>query len=133
VRSIEEAGSLCAPYLKDQKILQVADKLGHGFMREWFDGRLERDWILPTPQAADMVLSPIVAGLCEDGPRQRLDIHVSHDWEVVLLRDELFGTRYEEAGWIDYLDGILFSLGGRGFWARTSDNAAEFELPPGRL
>jgi hypothetical protein len=129
VRLMQETWSLCAPYLKDEEVLRVADRLGHGFMREWFDGRLDREWILPTPEAADMVLSPIVFGLREDGPVGRTDIHVSHDWEIVLLRDELFGTRYEDEGWVDYLDGIMFSLGSTGPRAMTSKAVTEFAFP----
>jgi hypothetical protein len=129
VRLVQETWSLCAPYLKDENVLREADRLGHGFMREWFDGRLDRRWILPTPEAADMVLSPIVSGLREDGPVGRTDIHISHDWEIVLLRDELFGTRYEEEGWVDYLDGIMFSFGRGGLEARTSNSATRFSIP----
>lgn len=105
--SIEESPLLCAPYLKDACVLREADRLGHGFMRAWFEGRFDKRWLLPTPEAADMVLSQVIGGLGA-GP-DRLDIHVSHDWEVVLLREELLGIRYEDAGWVDYLSGLAFT------------------------
>lgn len=99
--------NLCAPYMKDESCLTVAARSGKGFIREWFEGRLDREWILPTGPAADMVLAPIVERLLEPDGQGRLDIHVSHDWEISLLREELLGLRYEDAGWPPFLDGIL--------------------------
>ena len=129
VEGFKETWDLCAPYLLDSIVLKEADRLGHAFMRSWFDGKFDPEWILPTSVSADMVLGPIIAGLREDGPAGRMDIHVSHDWEIVLLRDELFGTRYEEEGWVDYLDGIAISPCDGGFRAVTSKATAEFTFP----
>ena len=129
VESTKETWDLCAPYLLDTIILKEADRQGHAFMRSWFDGKFDPEWILPTSESADMVLAPIIAGLQEDGWAERMDIHVSHDWEIVLLRDELFGTRYEEEGWIEYLDGIKFLPGGTGFRAMTAKATTEFTFP----
>jgi broad specificity phosphatase PhoE len=130
VLSIEESRSLCAPYLKDACVLRDADRLGHEFMRAWFEGRFDRNWLLPTPEAADMVLSAVIDGLRED--RDRLDIHVSHDWEVVLLREELLGVRYEDAGWVDYLAGMAFTRSGSGFIASAHDGQGRFAFRDGR-
>ncbi|MDW5562211.1 MAG: histidine phosphatase family protein [Methanomassiliicoccus sp.] len=108
---LEESPLLCAPYLKDSRVLGDADRLGHEFMRAWFDGRFDPRWLLPTSEAADMVLSQVIDGL-SSASADHLDIHVSHDWEVVLLREELLGIRYEDAGWVDYLTGIAFTVTG---------------------
>lgn len=131
VISIEENHLLCAPYLKDPCVLRDADKLGHGFMRAWFEGRFDPRWLLPTPQAADMVLSRVIDGLASDRS-DRLDIHVSHDWEVVLLREELLGVRYEDAGWVDYLTGLAFTPYGQGYLASAPDGVGKFTFLDGR-
>ena len=99
---------LCAPYMKDESCLAIAARSGKGFIREWFEGRLDRDWILPTGPAADMVMAPIIEKLRDPDGESRLDVHVSHAGEISLLREELFGLRYEDTGWPPYMDGILF-------------------------
>jgi len=139
--------ALCAPYLKDDACLAEASRLGKGFIRAWFDGQFPERWICRPSVAADMVLGPVLARLSEPGGEGRLDIHVSHDWEISLLREELLGVRHEEAGWPAYLDGITLSWevdeasarwrsaerrfrfeGGR----RVSDEARSFGAPPQR-
>ncbi len=126
-----ETWDLCAPYLKDDRTLAVADRLGHGFMRAWFDGQIDPEWLLPAPQAASTVLSPILGQMAvpEEGPR--LDVHVSHDWEVVLLRDVLFRTRYEYEGWIGYLDGIMFVREADAVTAWWGNASVSIPLPDG--
>ncbi len=116
-----ETWDLCAPYLLDDRTLEVADRLGHGFMRAWFNGEIDKEWILPAPVASDKVLRPILERLADPNGTTRLDIHVSHDWEVILLRDTLFGTRYEQDGWIGYLDGIVFIRDGPKVLARWGE------------
>jgi hypothetical protein len=124
VISIEENHLLCAPYLKDTSVLRDADKLGHEFMRTWFEGCFDPKCLLPTPQAADMVLSQVVSGLSSEDVC--LDIHVSHDWEVVLLREELLGVRYEDAGWVDYLSGLAFTLSDGRYVASAPEGRKDF-------
>ncbi len=127
-----ETWDLCAPYFKDNRVLKEAERQGYGFMRSWFIGQFEAEWIKPTPEAADMVLAPILQRMLEMTEADRLDIHVSHDWEIVLLREELLGVRYEEAGWIEYLEGIHFSRQEDGFVARNGDCGGTFTFSSGR-
>lgn len=131
VTLIQESPLLCAPYLKDTCVLRDADRLGHGFMRAWFEGRFDPAHLLPTPEAADMVLSQVIDGLAT-GPADRLDIHVSHDWELVLLREELLGIRYEDAGWVDYLTGLVITRRGEGYVASAPEGEAIFAFRNGR-
>jgi len=131
VMSMEESPLLCAPYLKDACVLKDADHLGQGFMRAWFEGRFDRRWLLPTPEAADMVLSRVIDGM-SSFPEDRLDIHVSHDWEVVLLREELLGVRYEDAGWVDYLSGLAFFTSCGSYTVSSPEGQGRFGFHDGR-
>jgi len=107
--------AICAPpILKTDECLVRAAEIGKGFIREWFDGKLDPSSILDTKSAADMVIAPIIARLSEPEGGSRLDIHVSHDWEISLLREELLDIPHEKAGWPEYLDGILFQPDGEG-------------------
>jgi broad specificity phosphatase PhoE len=126
-----ETPDLCAPYLKDDRVLKEAERQGHGFMRSWFIGQFDPDWISPTSEAADIVLAPLLQRMME-GEADQLDIHVSHDWEIMLLREELLGVRYEEAGWIDYLGSIHFSGHENGFMVRDGDQRCTFAFSSGR-
>lgn len=129
VVSSTETWDLCAPYLLDERTLEVADRLGHDFLRAWFGGHLDEGWILPAREASDKVLRPIIDLLIDEASPSRLDIHVSHDWEIVLLREILFDTRYEEAGWVEYLDGLVFVKGENGVQAMMGDSMTMISLP----
>ncbi len=79
-----------------------------------------------------MVMAPIVSKLSEDGGADRLDIHVSHDWEISLLREELFGLRYEDVGWPPFMDGILFRTDGADVVASYRSSESLFTMVNGR-
>jgi len=128
VLSCTETWDLCAPYLLDDRTLEVADRLGHGFIRAWFNGEIDKEWILPAPDASDKVLHPILERLTDPCGTTRLDIHVSHDWELILLRDTLFGTQYEQDGWIGYLDGMVFMKDGGKLTALWGEAETEIDL-----
>jgi hypothetical protein len=65
VLSSTETWDLCAPYLLDDRTLGVADRLGNGFMRAWFDGQINKEWILPARDASEKVLRPILERLAD--------------------------------------------------------------------
>lgn len=124
--------NLCAPYLKDESCLAMAAQVGKGFMRQWFEGQLDGKWIQDTATAADMVMAPIVAKLSEPVGGDRLDVHVSHDWEISLLREELLGLRHEDVGWPPFMDGILFRMNGEGVVASYRSFESSFIMMDGR-
>ncbi len=130
---MKETWALCAPYLKDERVLRVADDLGEGFMRVWFNGELEESWISRTPDAADAVLRPVLERLSDPIGEGHLDVHVSHDWELVLLREELLGLRYEEVGWVEYLDGLVIYRDGDEFLVRYRDRSSKFRFKDGMV
>lgn len=84
---------------------------GEHFVRLWHDGQIEPNVIRATKQIAETKLvyltrkiqEPCLAG-------RRLDLHVSHDWNILVLRELLLGVQHEEAGWLNFLDGLVFSL-----------------------
>lgn len=132
VQGIKETWDLCAPYLKDDRVLKEAETQGHEFMRAWFTGQFNPEWIRPTTEAADMVLAHLLQRMTEGDGADRLDVHVSHDWEIVLLREELLGVRYEDAGWVEYLGGLQFSRHEDGFLAKDGDHGKTFAFSSGR-
>jgi broad specificity phosphatase PhoE len=85
-------------------------KHGDHFVRLWFTGQVPATVILPpqglagrkTRYMAARLREPVAAG-------RRLDLHVSHDWNIIVLRELLLGVRHEEAGWLTFLDGVAFA------------------------
>jgi broad specificity phosphatase PhoE len=87
--------------------------LGHGddFIRLWFSGQVPESVVLEPAGIARRKLAHVSACLAEPAPRgRRLDLHFSHDWNIIVLRELLLGVRHEEAGWLNFLDGVAFSM-----------------------
>ena len=81
---------------------------GDHFVRLWFSGQIPVRVIRPAAEIAAEKLAYLTARLDDDADPGRLDIHISHDWNTIILRELMLGVRHEEAGWLDYLDGVAF-------------------------
>ena len=86
----------------------------HGFSkftRMWFDGRISDKLLMPLDAAAEtqvMVLKQQVKNEVSSS------VNVSHDWNIMLLREYFFNLKHEDIGMPDFLDGIaLYSQKGR--------------------
>lgn len=112
---IGERGHLGGPYLRDPKpALDLAAQLGHHFLRRWFDGGVPASLVQPRPEAARDQVDRALDVL--GGPESpRLAVLVSHDWNLMLVREHYFGIRHEDAGWIDFLDGVAIRRASNGF------------------
>jgi len=80
---------------------------GEHFVRLWIKGEVSPEIIRNTKHIAETKMTFLTRRLGEPvcGGR-RLDLHVSHDWNIMVLREHLLGVRHEEAGWLGFLDGI---------------------------
>jgi hypothetical protein len=81
---------------------------GDHFVRLWFSGQILARVIRPAAEIAAEKLAYLTARLDDDAGLGRLDLHVSHDWNTIILRELMLGVRHEEAGWLTYLDGVAF-------------------------
>lgn len=105
IRDLGEAGRLTVEH-------------GEHFVRLWFEGRVPPRVIDPVPELAAVKLA-FLRERFADVPEQAatLDLHISHDWNIIMLREHLVGVRHEEAGWLTFLDGVAFRRGERGLRA----------------
>ncbi|MBA3849416.1 MAG: hypothetical protein C0502_05400 [Opitutus sp.] len=88
------------------------------FVRLWFEGAVPPGVADPIPELAARKLAFVRARLGEiAGASGTLDLHVSHDWNILALREHLVGVRHEEAGWLAFLDGLTFRPCGPGLRA----------------
>lgn len=109
VVSIRESAVLGGSYLIDRELaLTKADELGSRFIREWFSGALEEGLVKPLDTSLREHIRYIVATVCESTDDRRIDLFVTHDWNIMVLREGLFGIRHEAVGWPEYLDGVSF-------------------------
>jgi len=103
---------------------------GEHFVRLWHDGQIEPKVIRATKQIAETKLDYLARKLqepCLAG--RRLDLHVSHDWNILALRELLLGVSHEDAGWLNFLDGLTFSLRAGRLEARYRGHAQSQTLP----
>lgn len=98
--------------LNDHCLLMV-ERLGHDFIREWFSGKVDRNLIKSAAVTSSEMATHMVQRLAEDGRSGLLDINISHDWNILTLRENYLNLRHEDMGWIGYLDGLaLYPLDG---------------------
>ncbi len=98
---------------------------GDRFVRLWVEGKIPAAVVWPArtlaARQADFVAArlrePVVGG-------RRLDLHVSHDWNIIVLRELLLSVRHEEAGWLTFLDGVAFTADAGGVRAVYRDKTA---------
>ncbi|MFT3869658.1 MAG: histidine phosphatase family protein [Nibricoccus sp.] len=84
---------------------------GEDFVRLWIRGEVSPQIIRETKHIAETKMTYLTRRLSEPTSQgRRLDLHVSHDWNIMVLREHLLGVRHEEAGWLSFLDGIGFCL-----------------------
>jgi hypothetical protein len=95
--------------------------MGPDFLRQWFDGLVPSGWIEPIGATASGQVRSAIAEFDND-LEPRLAILISHDWNLMAVREYFFGIRHEDAGWIDFLDGIVIrpTAGGVSFSYRST-------------
>lgn len=106
-----EVPALASPFVLDRSRVDelfIQQTSFHGFLRDWFDGKFPSDVLMPRGPAA---LSQVAAVLEHLTHKDALHVFVSHDWNILLVREELVGHRIED-GWPQYLDGFALAIEG---------------------
>jgi len=97
---------LGGPYITGnwEAIVSSIEQMGHaGFVRKWFDNELPSNLIMSLPKAAHIQLMILVNQLRS---HKTSTINVTHDWNIMIMREYYFKFRHEEIGDPDYLDGV---------------------------
>lgn len=105
---------LGGPYLTGSwdMVVNCIEELGHTmFIRKWFNNELPDAILMPLAQAAELQLNILVDQLRSGAGST---INVTHDWNIMMVREYYFNLRHEEIGDPDYLDGV---------WAHITDGA----------
>lgn len=98
---------LGGPYITGDwyAVVKAIEEIGHTiFIRKWFNNELPTNLIMSLPEAARIQLMILVNQL-RSGTNST--INVTHDWNIMIMREYFFKLRHEEIGDPDYLDGIF--------------------------
>jgi hypothetical protein len=98
---------LGGPYVVDPTAVAIhADGMGKGFMAAWRSGQLGDQVIKPMHEACCSQFGVVKRHADRARPRE-IHMLVSHDWNVLTVREHLLGLMWEEHGWVDFLDGVV--------------------------
>ncbi len=77
------------------------------FIRFWFSGNISSESIDTSETAAKQIAQILIEKL--DGkPENCVNISVTHDWSIYLLKEYYLGLKHEEFGKVEYLEGLAF-------------------------
>jgi len=97
---------LGGPYITGnwESVVHAIEEIGQQkFIRKWFNNELPAQLIMSLPEAARIQLSILVSQL--DSHRHST-INVTHDWNIMIMREYYFKLRHEDIGDPGYLDGL---------------------------
>ena len=96
---------LGGPYITGNwlDITNNLEKYGQSqFVRKWFNNEICPDIIMPLQDAAKIQLD-ILAGQLKSGISA---INITHDWNIMIVREYIFNLKHEVIGEPDFLDGF---------------------------
>ncbi len=105
-RPIEALGVF---YVLDQMRMYKAMTAASGqvpFLRRWFDGGVAADIMMPADLAARIVGRVVGEKVRQSVAQPQIDLCVSHDMTLYLVREQLLGLAPEEEP-VEFLDGIV--------------------------
>ncbi len=101
-----EIFNLGGPYIQGDwlQVVKEVDRYGQGsFVRKWFNGEISTELIMPLEEAALLQLKTITENLEENA---HSSIYVSHDWNIMILREYYFKLAHEDVGLPPFLDSV---------------------------
>jgi hypothetical protein len=103
--------ALGVDYILDLKEAgRLSDLHGEHFVRLWMQQQIPESVVRAAKPIVEEKLAYLTTKLAEPSPGgRRLDLHVTHDWNILILRELLLDLRHEEMGWLAFLDGLAFA------------------------
>ena len=118
-------------YVLDQmKMWQIMQKAGGmvGFLQAWIDGAVPDDAIMPPELAARLVLRVLTGKLAKPVAKPQLDICVSHDFTLHLVRNRLLGEPADGPE-VEFLDALVAYRRDDAWWLRSRHGPAQRVSP----
>ncbi len=76
------------------------------FVRYWFEGNISTDIIERRDDAARGIVG-FLADELKELPENHINITISHDWNMYLIKESFLGLKHEDAGNVEYLEGAV--------------------------
>ena len=119
-------------YVLDQmKMFMAMQATGSmvSFQQEWFSENVSPDILMPSHTSAEIIARLMLEKLKEKPEKSRLDLMVSHDFTIYLLKDQLLGQNSSRYPNVIYLDGIaVFERNGKAFIQSHHEPAVELRV-----
>ena len=98
-------------FTSDRRAMDLYKKSvgGKTFLRQWLDGALPPGLMKPAPEVKRFVVQNVIRGL-KHGNAPLLRIWVGHDYGLILIRELIFGGKFEDLPWVSFLDGLVFAF-----------------------
>jgi broad specificity phosphatase PhoE len=115
-------------YVRDLKELgkSILSRDVFGLIRAWIDGYIPETVMMNAAEASRTMVKFVEGCLCES-ERNTLNVSVTHDWNIYLLKEFCLGLPHEDYGKIAYLEGIVF------FEKNNELFAANYQTDPVRI
>ena len=113
-------------YVLDQmKMWQAMQKAGGmvGYLRSWFEGVAPGDAMVPADLAARLVLRVMTGKLEKPVAKPQLDILITHDITLHLVRNRLLGESVEGPE-VEFLDALVAFRRDGAWWLRSRHGPA---------
>ncbi len=97
--------ALGGPYILGEwtEIMRLVQLYGIStYLRMWFDGKLPKDLLMPVEEAAHLEFNILKKQL----EQHENAINITHDWNIMIMRQYFFNLRHEDIGYPNFLDGI---------------------------
>ena len=127
-RPVEGLGVFYA--LDQMKMWQAMQQAGGmvGYLRAWFEGAAPADAMVPADLAARLVLRVMTGKLEKPVAKPQLDILITHDITLHLVRNRLLGESVEGPE-VEYLDALVAFRRDGAWWLRSRHGPARQVSP----
>ena len=127
-RPVEGLGVFYA--LDQMKMWQAMRQAGGmiGYLRAWFGGTAPEDAMIPADLAARLVLRVMTGKLAAPVAKPQLDILITHDITLHLVRNRLLGES-EDGPEVEYLDALVAFRRNGAWWLRSRHGPARQVSP----
>jgi broad specificity phosphatase PhoE len=99
-----------------------------GFVRRWLDGEFPSELIENPERSAKKIVGLAKAKLIESLD-DHIDIFVSHDWNLYLVKEIFLGLKHEDYGKVEYMEGVvLYPQGGDVYMTNHQAEPRKLEL-----
>ena len=97
---------LTAFYVKDiaEIFKGIKQRSIAGFFRDWFDGKVPEE-VMGNPLETRDIILDLLLGILKETNDPVIDIAISHDWYMYVLKEHFLKQPLEEFGQVQYLEG----------------------------